>query len=87
MQIRFQFAQTARRHRIAKGRAREAMTNAVLVDIELRADGRSTGIFIGVDSRGLELEIGIGVHDDEVRPVWTVFHVMPYRYSRHYKRK
>lgn len=86
MQVRFQFIRSARRHRISKGRAWEAMQNAVLVAIDHRADGRVTGIFVGTDSTGLELEIGIGGTDDN-EVVWLVVHVMPYRYSKHHKRK
>jgi hypothetical protein len=33
-------------------------------------------MFVGVDSRGLELEIGIvGTNDD--LPTWLIIHVMP----------
>ena len=86
VQIQFRFARSARRHRISKGRAWEAMQNAVLVAIDNRADGRAAGIFVGTDSRGLELEIGIGGNDDD-SVIWAIIHVMPYRYSKHQQRK
>lgn len=86
MEIRFQFARSARRHRISKGHAQEAMANAVLIAIDHRSDGRATGIFVGTDSRGVELEIGIGGLDDGI-VIWSVVHVMPFRYSKFYKRK
>lgn len=60
------------------------MANAVLIAIDEREDGRCTGIFVGVDGRGLELEIGIGGRDDD-KVIWAVVHVMPYRYSKHRK--
>ncbi|BCP29594.1 hypothetical protein [Mycobacterium intracellulare] len=75
MDIFFKFTKSARHHRIAKGRAREAMSNAVLVEIRISARG-PMGIFVGTDSRDLELEIGIvGTDDDQV--IWLVPHVMP----------
>ena len=79
--IEFRFAKSARKHRISKGRAKEAMANAVLVAIRTRLDGRHTGLFVGVDRRGLELEIGIAGTDDD-RHVWLVVHVMPTHYRR-----
>ena len=62
------------------------MANAVLFAIDHRPDGRATGIFVGVDSRGVELEIGIGGLDDDI-VIWSVVHVMPFRYSKHNQRK
>lgn len=75
MDIFFKFTKSARRHKIAKGRAREAMSNAVLVEIRISSRG-PVGIFVGTDSRELPLEIGIvGTDDDQA--VWLVLHVMP----------
>lgn len=54
------------------------MRNAVLVEIKQDERG-AVGIFVGVDDRGLALEIGIMGGDDD-RPVWLVIHVMPYRF-------
>ncbi len=63
------------------------MANAVLFAIEQREDGRHIGLFLGVDNRGLLLEIGVGGLDDTATPVWMVVHVMPYRFSKYSKRK
>lgn len=80
MEIRFQFTRTARKHRISKGHAKESMANAVLVEIQDRPEG-AVGLFIGTDSRGLELEIGIaGTNDDQ--PIWLVIHVMPTNFRK-----
>lgn len=76
VEIRFLFTQSARKHRIAKGRAKQAMANAVLVDIQDRGNDRFVGMFVGVDSRGLELEVGI-VGTNDALPTWLIIHVMP----------
>lgn len=80
MDIFYKFTKSARRHRIAKGRAREAMSNAILTEIKV-ADRGPVGIFIGTDSRNLELEIGVvGTDDDQV--IWLVIHVMPTKFRK-----
>lgn len=80
MDIFFKFTASARKHRVAKGRAREAMSAAFLVAIKNSSRG-PVGIFVGADSRGVELEIGIvGTDDDQV--IWLVIHVMPTQYRK-----
>ncbi|WP_078324801.1 hypothetical protein [Mycobacteroides salmoniphilum] len=60
------------------------MGNAVLV--EIRKDTRgATGMFIGTDDRGIDLEIGIkGADDvwDAQHAVWSVVHVMSHRFRK-----
>jgi hypothetical protein len=78
MDVRFKFTRSSRKHGIGRARTKEAMTNAVLVEIQDRG-GYHVGMFVGFDLRGLELEIGITGGSDD-RPTWLVIHVMPRRY-------
>lgn len=78
--IVFKFTKSARRHKVSKGSAREAMSNAVLTEIKDTGRG-PVGIFAGTDSRGLQLELGVvGTDDDAV--IWLVLHVMPTDFRR-----
>ena len=49
--MRFRIARSARKHRIAAGRIREAISNAELV-----AEDGDYATYIGTDTRGVELE-------------------------------
>jgi hypothetical protein len=69
MQVRI--TRSARKHRIAAGRIREALTNAALVS----EDG-DYATYVGTDARGLELEIGI-VPDNRFPGQYAVIHCMP----------
>ncbi len=69
--MRFRITRSARKHRISAGRIREALANAVLVS----EDG-DYATYIGTDSRGVELEIGI-VPDDRFPDQFAVIHCMP----------
>lgn len=73
------FSKSARKHRIAKGRAVEALENAEFIGSKQRADGRWTEMYVGTDSRGAELEIGIGRLADGTA---LVVHVMPTHYRK-----
>jgi hypothetical protein len=69
--VRFRITRSARKHRIAAGRIRDAMANAVLVS----EDG-DYALYVGADARGVELEIGI-VPDDRHPDQFAVIHCMP----------
>ena len=77
--MKVQFAKSARKHGIAKGRAIEALTNATFIGSKQRQDGRWTEMYVGTDSRGVELEIGIGHLEDGTA---LVIHVMPTHYRK-----
>lgn len=69
MQVRI--ARTARRHKIGVAHIRVALLNAELVDV----DG-DMAMYVGVDDRGVELEMGI-VPDDRTFGAFTMVHCMP----------
>lgn len=69
--MQFRITRSARKHRIAAGRIREAMTNAVLVSVN-----GDFATYVGTDARGVELEIGV-VPDDRFSDQYAVIHCMP----------
>jgi hypothetical protein len=64
-------ARPARKHRIGNARILEALAGATLIE----QDGDML-IYLGTDSRGVEIEIGV-VPDDRNPNAWTVIHAMP----------
>lgn len=70
MMMLVRVTRTARRHKLSGGRIREALENAVFE----RMDG-DVAIYVGVDSRGLVLELGL-VKDDRGTGL-AVLHAMP----------
>lgn len=77
MEIRF--SQSARKHKVAKGRALEVMATVEPTVYVRPSDGAEGRKWIGVDSRGLELEI-LGVvktNRNTGEPMVLIIHVMP----------
>ncbi len=68
---------SARRHRVGSAHIREVLENAEEPDA---IDGKLL-VFIGKDSRGEELEIGI-FPDERHGDGWVVVHAMPTKYRR-----
>lgn len=68
---------SARRHRIGSAHIREVLEAA---DEPYAVDGKLL-LFIGKDSRGEELEIGI-FPDERHGDGWVVVHAMPTKYRR-----
>jgi hypothetical protein len=66
---------TARKHKLSSGRIREALATAAFVE----TDG-DMAIYVGTDSRGLEIELGI-VKDDRGTG-FAVIHAMPRGWRR-----
>ncbi|WP_428341102.1 hypothetical protein [Mycobacterium sp.] len=69
--MRVRITASARKHGINSGRIRAAVSNAVLVVV----DG-DYALYLGVDDRGIELEIGI-VPDDRFVGQFAAIHCMP----------
>lgn len=69
--MRVRITAAARKHGINSGRIRAAAANADLV----RVDG-DYALYVGVDDRGIELEIGI-VPDDRHDGQFAAIHCMP----------
>lgn len=74
--MRVRITGSARKHGINSGRFRAAIANAVLDSV----DG-DYALYIGVDDRGVELEIGI-VPDDRFDDQFAVIHCMPTQWRR-----
>jgi len=74
--VEIQFSKSARKHKIGKGRAR-FVVSGIEPRIEI-ANGREKWYWVGVDNRGLLLEI-IAIREGSVL---TVIHVMPRRFRR-----
>lgn len=66
------WSQAARKHRIGKARALEAMANAEITGVETKR-GEQALLYIGRDGHGMELEI-IGVLLDDGL---VIIHCMP----------
>ncbi|WP_375001929.1 hypothetical protein [Aeromicrobium sp. CTD01-1L150] len=76
--MRVKFAQSTRKHRIAKGRAFYVIDNNEPVT-RINTRGEVEYEWVGTDERGLELEVvGAQIDDDLI----LVFHVMPTNYRR-----
>ena len=72
------FTQSARKHRIGKARALYVLEQYQPMEVHDSKTGEQNLRWIGIDDRGLELEI-IAV----VTPEYLlVIHVMPYRFRR-----
>ena len=72
------FTQSARKHRIGKARALYVLEQYQPMEVHDPKTGDQNLCWIGIDDRGLELEI-IAV----VTPEYLlVIHVMPYRFRR-----
>ncbi|MFD6197208.1 hypothetical protein ACFWE3_10940 [Mycobacteriaceae bacterium NPDC060252] len=78
MAMRFRFTRPSRKHKVGREHIKSALRNAVLVEIRAQSWGHM-GIFVGIDDRGLELEIGVIGADEDVN-LWLVMHVMPRRF-------
>ena len=76
MQIRF--AQSARRHRIGKKHARYVMDEYEPIRIPADDEHGERLVWVGIDDRGLELEIVAVVETDYL----LVIHVMPRSFNR-----
>ena len=77
MPVRIKFIKAARRHLIGKGHALAAMANSGEPTLMGNGDLR----WIGVDDRGLELDV-IAFVDGDDKDVVVVKHVMPYGFRR-----
>lgn len=69
-------ARSARKHRLSAGRLREALRDAELV----RHDG-DAALYVGVDARGLAIELVV-VPDDRRAGGFTVIHAMPQEWRK-----
>lgn len=81
--VRVRFARSARRHRVAKGRALAVMASADPV-VTTNEHGELEFSRIGADERGLEIEI-VGVlviEETDGRELLLVIHVMPTQYRK-----
>ena len=76
---RITFTQSARRHRIGKAHALYLMTSALPEVVEATLTSREQWKWVGLDDRGLELEIVAVVPDPDTL---LVIHVMPYGFRR-----
>jgi len=74
--VEIQFSKSARKHKIGKERAR-FVVSSIEPRVEI-ANGREKWFWVGVDNRGLLLEI-IAIREGSVL---TVIHVMPRRFRR-----
>jgi hypothetical protein len=74
--VKIEFTKSARKHKIGKQRVREVIaTSTPTVFFE---GGVSKLRWVGMDRRGLELEI-LALEEGEV---WLVIHVMPLNFRR-----
>ena len=72
----YRFTQSARKHRIAKGRALFVIENYFPEEVPHLATGERKLFWQGLDDRGLELEI-VGIQIDTIV---LVIHVMPSKF-------
>ncbi len=82
---RIRFSQSARKHRVAAGRARAVLADPVaIVRVRRPGDSRDLLMHLGEDESGRALEVGV-VEDE--RGDWLVIHVMDLRakYREHYE--
>ena len=77
MAVQWKFARSARRHGISRGRAEQAMGNAHL-NLTVHSTLDPKIVWIGVDKRGLELEVVAVVLPGRL----LVIHVMPTSFRR-----
>ena len=70
------FANSARKHKIGKGRALEVIKSSIPTVIE--ESGREVWTWIGSDYRGLILEV-IAIRESMD---FVIIHVMPFQYRR-----
>ena len=74
--VEYRFTQSARKHRIAKGRALFAIDNYLPEEVPHFITGEQKMFWRGLDNRGLELEI-VGIQIDTIV---LVIHVMPRKF-------
>ena len=74
--MRIEFTKSARKHKIGKQRVREVI--AASTPTVFFEGGVSKLRWVGMDRRGLELEI-LALQEGEV---WLVIHVMPLNFRR-----
>ena len=74
--VEYRFTQSARKHRIAKGRALFVLDNFLPKEVPHFVKGERKLFWIGLDDRGLELEI-VGIQIDTIV---LVIHVMPSKF-------
>jgi hypothetical protein len=74
--VEYRFTQSARKHRIAKGRALFVIDNYLPEEIPHLVPGERKLFWQGLDDRGLELEI-VGIQFDTIV---LVIHVMPNKF-------
>ena len=76
--VEYRFTQSARKHRIAKGRALFVIDNYLSEEVPHLVPGERKLFWQGLDDRGLELEI-VGIQIDTIV---LVIHVMPSKFRR-----
>jgi hypothetical protein len=74
--VEYRFTQSARKHRIAKGRALFVIENYLPEDVPHFVSGERKIFWLGLDDRGLELEI-VAIHIDTIV---LVIHVIPSKF-------
>ena len=74
--VEYRFTQSARKHRIAKGRALFVIDNYLPEEVPHFVPGEQKMFWRGLDNRGLELEI-VGIQIDTIV---LVIHVMPRKF-------
>jgi hypothetical protein len=74
--VEYRFTQSARKHRIAKGRALFVLDNFLPEEVPHLIPGEKKLFWQGLDDRGLELEV-VGIQIDRIV---LVIHVMPSKF-------
>ena len=74
--VEYRFTQSARKHRIAKGRALFVLDNFLPEEVPRLIPGEKKLFWQGLDDRGLELEV-VGIQIDTIV---LVIHVMPSKF-------
>lgn len=74
--VEYRFSQSARKHRIAKGRALFVLDNLLPEEMPHFVPGERKLFWQGFDDRGLELEI-VGI---QIGTIVLVIHVMPSKF-------
>ena len=76
--VEYRFTQSARKHRIAQGRALFVLDNFLPEEMPHFVPGERKLFWQGFDDRGLELEI-VGI---QIGTIVLVIHVMPSKFRR-----
>lgn len=74
--VAIRFTKSARKHRIGRTHARYVIEHPTsVVPADLSPEGNALVMYLGTDTTGRDLEVGVVVEDDNL----VVIHVMPMR--------